>query len=250
MFDSKINNITSKNTFKQEKVIFTKVDLILTVSELYKNLLLKEKPDLKNKIHYLNSGFDIDNYKNVIRNEEKDKSKVIVCGGNRIIKHNSIVSKAITQLNEEGFKCHLEIFGLNYDNNEVIKSNEFVKIHGCVPYDKLLKEMSSSNLFVVNSQYESFGLSVIDALMSGCNVLICKNAGINSIIKVNKSDIIDNYNDIEELKRKIKYNMLNNNNSRIVKSLDIDHYSWKNVSKRLELIADRIANNKDVKDIN
>lgn len=250
-FDTKINKVKNADEIvKRESKIFKYTDLILIVSKLYMEILLKEVPEYGNKMHYLISGIDINQYsKNSYKNNKRSKNSIAVCGGNRLIKKNSTVCQAVKQLNREDFLCNLSVYGEFYPNNENIDENENIKIFGRISQTKLFDEFSKTKLFVLNSQYESFGLSVIDALMCGCNVLITKNAGVTSLLKLDENDIINNTDDLEEISKKIKYNLLHNNNKKIVDSIDFEHYSWKNVSKRFEKIALSLIQDEDYRKI-
>ena len=56
-YESEINKLnTSNKILSYEKNIFESVDLILPVSEQYKNWVIHRYPDLENKLHFLNSG--------------------------------------------------------------------------------------------------------------------------------------------------------------------------------------------------
>ena len=175
---------------------------------------------------------------------------IAVCGGNRFLKCNKIVSDAINELNKgKSTKYNLNIYGLMYANGEKILENDNVKIIGRIPQNELFEELSKTKLFVLNSMYESFGLSVIDALKCGCNILISKNAGINDVLKLEENDIINDFNDIDELKQKIKYNMTHDNNKRILDSIDFKHYNWERVAQRLIEIICCLENGESYKNI-
>ncbi len=237
----------SKNpqtSIKRENYVHQKTDLILAVSENYMNWFLSKKPELKIKTHFLTNGIDLSNYKNIKQNDNTREKIIAVCGANRSIKHNGIIAKTVTELNKSNYNCKLNIYGYIYPDGDEINEDSNVMIRGRIPQNQLFDELSNTKLFIVNSIHESFGLSVIDALVCGCNVLISKNSGIISIMDVNENDIIQDVNNKEEIKNKIIYNLENNNNMRLLKSIDFEHYSCESSAKRLEKIVECI--NKDV----
>ncbi len=248
--DSTVNKIDHVDRAKRmEKIILDRCSLVLAVSEKYMNLLHQQFPSYKSKIYFLTNGVSNDNI-GVKKAINIEHTNVAVTGGNRFIKCNKIVSDAINELNKgKSTKYNLNIYGLMYDNGEKISENDNVKIIGRIPQNELFEELSKTKLFVLNSMYESFGLSVIDALKCGCNILISKNAGINDVLKLEENDIINDFNDIDELKQKIKYNMTHDNNKRILDSIDFKHYNWESVAQRLIKIICCLENGESYKNI-
>ena len=248
--DSTVNKIDHLDRAKRmEKIILDRCSLVLTVSEKYMNLLHKQFPNYKSKIYFLTNGISVD-FSYIKKNINKNCRSIAVGGGNRFIKCNKIVSDAINELNKgETIKYNLNIYGLMYTNGEKILENDNVKIIGRIPQNELFEELSKTKLFVLNSMYESFGLSVIDALKCGCNILVSKNAGINDVLKLEENDIINDFNDIDELKQKIKYNMAHDNNKRILDSIDFKHYNWESVAQRLIKIICCLENGESYKNI-
>ncbi len=217
------------NYVNSELNFLKKVDLILCVSELYSNWVKNYYPDVKDKISYLNNGIPKleENYKSKVKN---NKTKVIaLIGGNRNIKNNLIVTTAIDELIEEGYKLKVKLFGRNYDGNENISSKN-VEYMGMVPKDKLLEELRNSDIYINNSHVEPFGLSVIDALVSGCDIVINKYVGAASIFKIDKEFVINSENDIKEIKEKIIYVLNNHNNQSVYETIykDCDYINTTN----------------------
>ncbi len=252
-YETVINKTKNPNrAIKLENYILKHVSVILIVSERYKDWFLEQRPEYKHKTHFLTNGIDIEIFNNIKikkENESKVNNDIVVCGANRIIKGNDKVAQAVSLLNKENHLCNLAVYGYMYPKGVDITENESIKVYGRVSQEELYRALSKSKLFVLNSLMESFGLSVIDALMCGCNILVTKNAGITSIMTLENNDIIFDPNNIDEIKEKIKYNLKHNNNERILKSIDFEHYSWQNVAKRLEIISERLINNKDFKDV-
>lgn len=251
-FEATENNIANiDKIIKREEIVLKKTNLIITVSSAYKKELDNYIPMYSNKIHYITNGIEKSDYNfdNSIQNQNISNNRIIVCGGNRITKCNSFVSKAVNSLNQMNYECYLDIYGLLYEKNEELIESDFVKICGRVSQNELFEELRKSKLFVLNCKVESFGLSVIDALMCGCNILISERAGITSILKLEETDIIHNFNDIQELSEKIRYNLKFNNNERIKKSIDFEHYSWSSVANRLEKITNSFLDGEEYKNI-
>ena len=248
-FDVRINKETNyKKINKMENYMLAKSDLIIVVSKKYMELVLKDMKDYEYKMHYVLSGLDFQK-KDKNRRSRFQNNTIAVCGGNRIIKRNKVVCDAVNYLNNKGTNCNLFVYGLNYTNSEDLINNNNIKVVGRVPQKELFKNLCKTKLFVLNSDYESFGLSVVDALTCGCDILITENSGISSILNLEEMDIIHDNKSIEEISRKIEYNLKNSNNERILNSIDFNHYSWKNVSLRLETVIISFFSGHDFKKI-
>lgn len=248
--DAKINKVKNADRMiKMEKSLVKNVGLILVVSETYMNLVKNIFSNDKKKFHFLTSGIDL-NLKQITQESPRINNIIAVCGGNRFIKCNNNVSLAIKELNNKNQKkIYLNIYGLLYQNNECIETSEYVKIKGRLKQEELYKELRKTKLFILNSKYESFGLSIIDALLCGCNILISNNCGIKDMLSLGENDVINDYNDLEEIQKKIEYNLTHDNNERILRSIDYNKYSWQSVSNRLEEIINLYSNGKDYKNV-
>ena len=111
-----------------------------------------------------------------------------------------------------------------------------------VSHDELCNELEKSNLYISNSIVESFNLSVFDALLSGCDILLSKNVGALSVIETNNFDIINNCIDKNEIKEKIIYVMKHSNCKRIVNSIS-DESSWEKSTLKLLECCERLMGN-------
>lgn len=246
-YDNEVNLLKlSKREITDEEYLFKKSDLVLCVSEKFAEWFKVQRMDLKNKIYFLNGGI---NKKEYFDKCNKDPNTLAVAGGNRNIKNNKIVSEAVNKLNNDGFKCKLNLYGEIVENNERIIGNDNVTIVGQLKQNEFFNELNKTKLFVLNTTIESFGLSVIDALLCGCNILIPYNSGVTSIIEYTENDVIYNCNDINEIEKKIKYNLENDNNKRIVESINFNKYTWDKVSERLIEIGKLLTQNKDYHDV-
>lgn len=246
-YDNEINclNLNPKEISK-EKYLLDKVDLILCVSEKFSLWFLNKNPQYENKIYYINCGIEIDK-ELCIPNERHNI--LAVAGGNRNIKNNKIICDIVNHLNNNGIKCKINVFGQILSNNEKIIPSNNVTIVGQVEQKNFYEELKKTKLFILNTSVESFGLSVIDALICGCDILVPYNSGVTSILNLEENDVIYNYDDREEISKKIVYNLNYGNNRRIIRSIDFDHYSWANVTERLIDICCAIYNDEDYTNI-
>ena len=246
-YEAKINRLKIDSQLLEFENSFLKnVDLILPVSEYYKEWVVKMFPEVKTHIHFLNSGIEERNLAAHIGKENDGVVRIVVAGGDRIQKNNVEVAEAVEILSMSfKKKVELKIFGRKYLEENVFDKYPHSMYIGMLPQADFYNELKMADVFILNSEVESFGLSAIDALYCGCDVLISKNSGIRSILSTNENDIISDVHDSEEIARKIERILKEGNNSRLLTSIDVEHYSWRNVAERLYEICAAVYNGKD-----
>lgn len=105
---------------------------------------------------------------------------ILTCAN--LIKRKNI-DKLILAINDlEGFE--LKIIGdgkeLNYLKKIACSKVNFL---GRLPHEKVLDEMQKSDIFILPSVNETFGMVYLEAMASGCITVCTKNDGIDGIIK-------------------------------------------------------------------
>ena len=183
-----LKNKKEKNKVKKIKLeyeILKYVDNIICVSNFFSEYLKKIYKEFDNKIYYINNGFDI---KNNINRIKHDKFTLISVGGGSRQKNNLNVCKAINNANLD--VCFIVIGRLMEDGKE-IKNFPFVEYYEKLTHDEVLKKMCESDLYIQNSYFETFGLSIMEALECQCDLLISKNVGALSVLEnISDNDII------------------------------------------------------------
>lgn len=202
-----------------EKKILNNVDKIICVSIKYKNLITNYYP--KKNIQYAFNGLDSICMLNMhtIINKNNDKFIIFSTGGDNNQKNNIKVCEAIASRSDLS-KSVLYIIAGNLDNKDSFAKYDFVKCTGNIEYVECIKIMKEANLYIQNSYLESFGLSIIEALLHGCDLLISNNSGAIDVLSINdESKIFDNDN-IDEIANKIEYRLQHNENLKILSSFD------------------------------
>nr|WP_231925658.1 glycosyltransferase [Exiguobacterium sp. U13-1] len=139
-------------------------------------------------------------------------------------------------------KIKLIVLGSFGSDLDKISDYYFVECPGQVSHEEAYRYLKSADLFVQNSILESFNLATVEALISGCSILISKNVGAISILKgIQNQDIIFDNDDLEELTEKIKINLISSNNERILNSIDRNSTSYKFASTRLIKIIEEVS---------
>lgn len=200
-----------------EKYILDNVDKILCVSELYSEWVKNRFPQYKEKISFLDNGLDIEPRKRVT----KITHSVAVAGGNRQIKNNSEVCKAIELLNKQGFDCTLSIFGWRYPDGENLTAYPHCKYMGQLDKKEYYSLLDKNALFVINSEIEPFGLITGDALNCHCSILFSKHVGSSGIVRTEDCDFIEDQHNPERIAVSIRYCLEHSNADRLLDSVDV-----------------------------
>lgn len=224
--------------YAEDKVL-EKSYQIIAVSEKYSEWLKQRFPEYKHKITFVNNGIEIFRRPMVC----KRKGEIAVSGGNRNIKNNEIICKAVEKLNDEGVLCHVIIYGRLYANSFDVNAFPHAKYAGQLDKEEYYAMLDYAELFVVNSELEPFGLVVGDAINCNCSLLMSESVGAASIMKTKNEDIILNPYDIDEICSKIKYLLNNSNRERLYNSIDIMDCGNKSAYEKIKNICLNDAKN-------
>lgn len=250
-YDNEINHLgLTDKILKKEYEILSKVSFILCVSKKFSEWVTIQLPEFEDKISYINSGIDIKYNNYFFQKRNNEKFVIALSGGNRRIKNNVEVCKAVKILFDLGFNIEVNIYGRIYDNNDTFMKYPFLNFKGQISQEDFYTELKKTNLFILNTEVESFGLSAADALVCGCDILLSSNCGILSILDYTSNDIISDPHNIDEIVEKIKYFINDNsNNNRLLSTINFEECSWKNRSKQLIKICEFIYMDRDLKKI-
>lgn len=221
-YEQEIKNNINEKKIETEKFIISNVDKILCVSKKFKNFMQKELNEYE--FDYVYNGIEWN-----MKKKEciKNKYQIISSGGGEKQKHNLQICEAIKKINNKEIKYI--IVGKRCDDINKILEYDFVEYYETMEQEKYLEMVAKSSLYIQNSLFETFGMAIIEALELKCNVLISANVGVVDLINsIESNDLIFNNDDINEISEKIKENLKNGNNKRIVESIDKDSTSVKN----------------------
>ena len=233
------NNYTTDNfnkLMKYDMCMIKKTDAVVCVSKELKDFLVENYPNYSSKFLYNYNG--ILGTSNIFPNKQKKVNNVfniISVGGGMRRKNNLQVCKSIEYLiNDYNVNINFTCIGANDVDTCTIKKYKFVNYIERLDHESLLKIMKKSDLYIQNSTFETFGLSIIEALLSGCGILVSKNCGALGVFNsLNQEDIIFNTNDINEISKKIFIQLNKTNYDRVIKNLNYDLIDTKKSSQNL-----------------
>lgn len=139
-----------------------------------------------------------------------NNSCVLIYAGNLIaLKNIDSVLYAIRILINLNINITFEIYGTGPKERELeelardLKIDINVHFHGWIRREKLPSKYSKSDLFVMPSKPETFGLVYLEAMANGAIILGHKNEGIDGIVQDQKSGLMVDQPSPEEIAKKI-----------------------------------------------
>jgi glycosyltransferase involved in cell wall biosynthesis len=117
-----------------------------------------------------------------------------------------------------------------------------IKLHGFATRDKVLKELQSSNAFVLSSDHETFGVVLIEAMSCGLPVIATKCGGPESIVRERRLGLlVEKENDKELANAMLKvYN--NKYDREYIRNYCIENFSENIVVDQLIHVYNKVVN--------
>lgn len=240
-YENQINHLGLKSSAVDDDIKkMSFADAIICVSEKYAEWNKRRYPQFSSKITWVNNGITL----SPRPKKEKKRNIIALGGGNRNIKNNLNICKAVKKLNDDGASLEIKLFGRIYENNSPLEKFDFLHVMGHMDKEAYLSELDTVNLYIDLAYCEPFGLSIADALNCHCSVLLSKEVGFISVMKVQDSDLVNNCDDIQEITDKIKYNLNADNSDRLLSSINKDTTSEYHSYKRLKDICNQLVKGK------
>ena len=213
--------------YRTRNIYTKKIDIIISPSKFYKDMLIKDGID-KNKIKVLTNSIEItNNYKYNLGNY------ALYIG--RLSKEKGIINliEAFRKL-DKGI-LHIAGNGEEYDNiKKYIKDNNLnnrIKLLGYLNTKNIQKEILKSRFVVVPSiWYENCPYSILETLSLGKTIIGSNIGGISELIKDKETGLLYEANNIEDLKEKIQ-KLFNDDELVKVLSKNAKEYAKKNFNK-------------------
>lgn len=220
-YEAKINDpdITEeslKSIENYEEFIFSSVDKVIAVSKFFMEYLQKEFPNYADKFDYIYNVIDENLFSGEMMRPEDRKRQVVSAGGGTPQKKNLQVAEALQELNDSGMQLEYIVVGRGMKDGEQIKKQPCVTWRENMSRKELLALMGESEIYIQNSSFETFGLAIVEALFSGCSILISNQVGCRDLFEtITDDDVIYDTNDKNEIQEKVKKLLLCGNNERL-----------------------------------
>ena len=168
---------------------YEKSDIILVPSLFVKKSF--EKYYTK-KVHVINLGVNLKNYFPIHTiNKDNKFFNILWVGSLSIRKGLHYLIEAFKKFKHPKKRLHL--VGVNYRDknffsNQLKDDNIFV--YGYVEHYKLIEIMNKSDVFVLPSLEDGFGVAVLQVLATGCPVIVSENTGAADVIREHKCGFV------------------------------------------------------------
>lgn len=151
-------------------------------SFVLRDKLLKLYPEFENNVFVAPSGVNeklLDETNHSLLTTHHSPIKVLTCAHFKKRKNIDKVIKAY-----KGLECfELTVIGDGKERKKLEKIDKNVIFTGRLPHDEVLAKMRNSDIFVLPSVGETFGMVYLEAMASGCITVCTKGDGIDGIIK-------------------------------------------------------------------
>jgi colanic acid/amylovoran biosynthesis glycosyltransferase len=171
--------------------LFPKIDSFHAVSQSIKNQVILEYAIEPSKIKVVYSGLDINKF-NVLNPKESksvhQKFKIVSIGRNHWVKGYNNALDCCKILKDNGFDFKYEIIGIDEKSEELIFQKSQLGLENNVdfinflPFDNVLKTISSADILLLPSVEEGIANVVLEAMASGTIVLSTNCGGLNEVI--------------------------------------------------------------------
>jgi len=232
-------NIISFKDLDRAKQIFEKSDLNIAVSEPFRDLL---QTKFSSHFNYVPNIVNIDffNIKESINKDTYDFINIAFLDKN---KNQDMLIRAFTDSFKNKSKIKLTIVGDgpeygNLDNliKELNMENQ-ISLYGRANRDEVKQLLQGSDAFVLSSQYETFGVVVIEAMACGLPVVATKCGGPESIITSDKIGLLSEIDESKLSEKLIEiYRGKLNFDSKYIRDYVKNNFSEKAVLLELEKI--------------
>ncbi len=186
-----VNDFFKKIPFLRNRgvQVLKKASAICFLSESYKNTVFKQyvpeslQEELKAKSHIIPNGIDNFWFENRFERERLPHQPLRLMYAGRIDANKNIegIMNAMSILRENGIESRLDVVGKIYDQkvSKNIFQNNYVHYHEAVPKEQLINYYRQSDIFVMPSFTESFGLVYVEAMSQGLPVVYSKGEGFD-----------------------------------------------------------------------
>ncbi len=220
-------------------------DAVIQVNP-YQYKWLKNDGIKKNRIYFIPNGISENAFKKIDKinfiKKYNLKNKFIISYLGRVQKYKGLeqVIKILPELNKTTFlimgKDAGDLLRLKILAKELNVENKII-FTGEISEEEKITALNLSRIFIMPSEWEAFGITILEAMAQGNSIISTKTEGGKFLIKEKENGFLYNYDDLKDLENKIKIlinnkkllNKISKNNIKKAKQ-----FLWKDIAKNLE----------------
>ena len=237
--------------FKKQisKLVLPSADAVIALTEDMRGEMQKL---CNREIFVIPNGIDLERFENLSRAKArselqiKETEKIILFVGTlRAVKGVKYLIQAMSIMGQNSINARLILVGNGEERQSLqgltkeLDLEEDVTFVGKVPNEEIPQYMIASDVFVLPSLSESFGIVNLEAMACGLPIVATKVGGLPEIIEEGKNGFLVEPKNLEQIAEKVRLLLgddelrrrISENNKTRVKE-----YSWESVVDRLEWV--------------
>jgi len=182
-----------------------KANSIVTVSEFYKGVMVEKYGLNIGKIYVAYNGIRMELFKPNNHRSEADFIQLLNVGRLVPLKGQDILLEAVAKVIEKGHKVKLRIIGEGSSRialeNQIhkLKLNGVVELLGAKSQQEVQKYLAESDIFIMPSRKESFGITCIEAMAMQVAVIASDAEGLPEVVDHQETGLLFSSENINEL---------------------------------------------------
>lgn len=161
------------------------IDTIFALSEVQKTEISELYGIKSDKITVIGAGFNDDLFTKSVK-PDPDPVQIVYAGKLSNAKGVPWMLRALAEIDSPNWKLHLLGGGAGEEKESCLqlasKLGDRVKIYGAVPQNRLAEIMKLSHVMILPSFFEGLPLVILEALASGCRIVVTELPGVKEIL--------------------------------------------------------------------
>ena len=198
-------------------ITYRNFEYIIAISEGVKKQLRLWMPFFKEKIIVINNGVELKNKKLIIRHKKRKKIKIVSVGRLEESKNYSKTIQSFSKIKNLDFTW--SIAGKGNLDKILLKKIKYLNLEEKIfligHVDNVWELLKNSDIFIIASKWEGFGLAAVEAMNCSLPIIASKIDGLKDIVhSIPPCALYVDPNDSNDIANKI-YTMINSYDLRI-----------------------------------
>ncbi len=160
---------------------------IITLTSMEKDYIARRFGVPKERITVIPSGTDIDKFRDF--GYEREENSLLFVGRLSPVKRLDMLFRALVRVKKRVPKVKLRIIGRDWgveaqllELAEQLKIGDNLEFLGEVTFDELVERYNRAKAFVLTSRFETFGVTIMEAIACGAPVVVTGVGGIPEVV--------------------------------------------------------------------